>query len=72
MKSETIEKALDAFRQHDIILRTSKAIQLGIAPRTLYALYDAGLLVKISDCSGSHGYEIGQERRFSKSQAQSG
>jgi len=48
MKSETIEKALDAFRQHDNILRTSKAIQLGIAPRTLYALYDAGLLVKIT------------------------
>jgi hypothetical protein len=23
------------------------------------------------DCSGSHGYEIGQERHFSKSQTQS-
>jgi len=48
MKPETIEKALDAFRQHDSILRTSQAIQLGIAPRTLYALYDAGLLVKVT------------------------
>jgi len=48
MKPETIEKALDAFRQHDNILRTSQAIQLGIAPRTLYALHDAGLLVKVT------------------------
>jgi predicted transcriptional regulator of viral defense system len=48
MKPETIEKALDVFRQHDSILRTSQAIQLGIAPRTLYALYEAGLLVKIT------------------------
>ena len=48
MKPETIEKALDAFRQHDSILRTSQAIQLGIAPRTLYALYEAGLLVKVT------------------------
>jgi len=48
MKPETIEKTLDAFRQHDSILRTSQAIQLGIAPRTLYALYEAGLLVKIT------------------------
>jgi len=48
MKPETIEKTLDAFRQHDSILRTSQAIQLGIAPRTLYALYEAGLLVKVT------------------------
>jgi len=48
MKPETIEKALDVFRQHDSILRTSQAIQLGIAPRTLYALYEAGLLVKVT------------------------
>jgi len=48
MKPETIEKTLQTFRQHDNILRTSQAIQLGIAPRTLYALYDAGLLVKVT------------------------
>jgi len=48
MKPETIEKALDVFRQHDSILRTSQAIQLGIAPRTLYALYEDGLLVKVT------------------------
>jgi len=48
MKPEPIEKALDVFLQHDSILRTSQAIQLGIAPRTLYALYEAGLLVKVT------------------------
>lgn len=48
MKPETIEKTLKIFRQHDNILRTSQAIQLGIAPRTLYALYDASLLVKVT------------------------
>lgn len=48
MKPETIEKALRIFRQHDNILHTSQAIRLGIAPRTLYALYDAGLLAKVT------------------------
>lgn len=48
MKPETIEKALNIFREHNDILRTSQAIELGIAPRTLYAMHDAGLLVKIT------------------------
>ncbi len=48
MKQETIEKALQTFRQHDSILRTSQAIQLGITPRTLYAMHDTGLLVKVT------------------------
>ena len=48
MKPETIEKALNIFREHDNLLRTSQAIELGIAPRTLYAMHDAGLLVKIT------------------------
>ena len=48
MKPETIEKALNIFRGHDNLLRTSQAIELGIAPRTLYAMHDAGLLVKIT------------------------
>jgi len=48
MKLETIEKALNIFREHNDILRTSQAIELGIAPRTLYAMHDAGLLVKIT------------------------
>lgn len=48
MKPETIEKALNIFREHNDILRTSQAVELGIAPRTLYAMHDAGLLVKIT------------------------
>lgn len=48
MKPETIEKALNIFRERNDILRTSQAIELGIAPRTLYAMHDAGLLVKIT------------------------
>ena len=48
MKPETIEKALNIFREHNDILRTSQAIELGIAPCTLYAMHDAGLLVKIT------------------------
>jgi predicted transcriptional regulator of viral defense system len=47
-KPETTEKALNIFRGHDNLLRTSQAIELGIAPRTLYAMHDAGLLVKIT------------------------
>ena len=48
MKPETIEKALNIFREHNDLLRTSHAIELGIAPRTLYAMHEAGLLVKIT------------------------
>ena len=48
MKPETIDKALNIFRERNDILRTSQAIELGIAPRTLYAMHDAGLLVKIT------------------------
>lgn len=48
MKPETIENALDAFRRHDNILRASQAIQLGIAPRTLYAMHENGLLVRVT------------------------
>lgn len=36
------------FRRHGGILRTSRAIALGVHPRTLYALRDAGRLVRLS------------------------
>lgn len=48
MKPETIEKALNIFRGNNDLLRTSQAIELGISPRTLYAMHHAGLLVKIT------------------------
>jgi len=37
-----LAKARDVFTKHGGMLRTSKAIRLGIHPRTLYTLRDAG------------------------------
>ena len=42
------EKALLAFEKADGVLRTSEALELGIHPRTLYALRDRGLLERVS------------------------
>jgi predicted transcriptional regulator of viral defense system len=41
-------KALELFRQHGGTLRTKEALALGIHPRTLYALRDAGDLERLS------------------------
>jgi predicted transcriptional regulator of viral defense system len=48
MKPSSIEKAMNLFRQHNNTLQTSQAIRLGIAPRTLYALRDAGGIVELT------------------------
>ncbi|MBM3143817.1 MAG: transcriptional regulator [Chloroflexi bacterium] len=48
MKMTAIEKALATFQQYSGTLRTSQAIRLGIAPRTLYALRDAGRIVEVT------------------------
>lgn len=42
------EKAIDIFGFHQGFLRTSQAIQLGISPRTLYAMRDKGLIRQVS------------------------
>lgn len=42
------EKALAAFAEHHGILRTKDALALGIHPRTLYALRDAGEIERLS------------------------
>ena len=42
--------ALDLFKEHGGTLRTSEALCLGISPRTLYELRDAGVLEKL--CRG--------------------
>jgi predicted transcriptional regulator of viral defense system len=42
--SETQKEALQRFREHQGILRTAQALELGIHPRTLYALRDTGLV----------------------------
>jgi predicted transcriptional regulator of viral defense system len=43
-----MEKAFKIFTDNNGILKTSQAIALGIAPRTLYAMRDAGLIRRIS------------------------
>jgi len=48
MKTNTIENAMTLFEQHAGQLRTSQAIRLGIAPRTLYALRDAGRIEEVT------------------------
>ena len=42
-----IQKALNIFREHGGILRTSRARRLGIHPRTLYAMRDSRLLEQL-------------------------
>jgi len=39
---------MDLFKQHNNALQTSQAIRLGIAPRTLYAMRDAGQIVELT------------------------
>ena len=48
MKTTAIEKAITIFQQHSGALHTSQAIRLGISPRTLYALRDAGRIVQVT------------------------
>ncbi len=46
-KPEIEKRALETFRSHGGILRSSEAIKLGIHPRTLYALRDKGMLEEL-------------------------
>lgn len=46
--SRTFETAKQVFRRQGGVLRTSEAIRLGIHPRTLYAMRDAGMLERLS------------------------
>jgi len=46
--TEIAEIAADLFRQHGGILRTQKAISLGIHPRTLYHMRDSGIIDRLS------------------------
>ena len=48
MNEATLDSAIQAFREHDGILRTKEALDLGIHPRTLYRMRDDGLLDPIS------------------------
>jgi len=46
--TESGQRAIELFREQGGILRTSEALQLGIHPRTLYALRDAGVLEQLT------------------------
>lgn len=46
--SDAIQEAKRSFREHDSILRTSKALELGIHPRTLYRMRDSGVLERLA------------------------
>ncbi|HEX9012116.1 MAG TPA: type IV toxin-antitoxin system AbiEi family antitoxin domain-containing protein [Anaerolineaceae bacterium] len=48
MPTRTINQASQTFSEHGGILNTRRAMRLGIAPRTLYQMHDAGLLRRIS------------------------
>ena len=43
-----METAVEAFRKNGGVLRTSRALRLGIHPRTLYQLRDANRIAQIS------------------------
>ncbi len=45
---KSIQTATTVFRRHGGILRTGKAIDLGIHPRTLYRMRDSGILDRLS------------------------
>ena len=47
-KRNRFDYAVDVFKKHGGILRTSEAIASGIHPDTLYSMRDSGLLEKIS------------------------
>ena len=47
-KDASFETARKVFRRHGGVLRTSKALRLGIHPRKLYAMRDAGVLECLS------------------------
>ncbi len=48
IRSETIQEVNTIFRQHNGILRTSEALDLGVHPHTLYAMRDAGMLERLA------------------------
>jgi predicted transcriptional regulator of viral defense system len=48
MSSDSMTRAIDVFRQHGGILRTTEALDLGVHPRTLYRLRDAGHIEQLS------------------------
>jgi predicted transcriptional regulator of viral defense system len=48
MTKSAIDRATKIFQDHNGILRTKQAVRLGIAPRTLYTMRDAGIILRES------------------------
>jgi predicted transcriptional regulator of viral defense system len=48
MNRETDRRALKAFQERGGVLRTKKALEMGIHPRTLYRLRDEGVVLQVS------------------------
>jgi predicted transcriptional regulator of viral defense system len=46
--SDPVQEARAIFRAHGGILRTSEALELGVHPRTLYGMRDAGILDRVA------------------------
>ena len=47
-RRDALDRAEAIFREHGGALRTMEAIRLGVHPRTLYAMRDAGTLVRLA------------------------
>jgi predicted transcriptional regulator of viral defense system len=47
-RTDLLEQAKARFREHGGMLRTGEALQLGIHPRTLYAMRDAQIIERLS------------------------
>jgi predicted transcriptional regulator of viral defense system len=48
MRQDPRSRAIKVFQEHDGVLRTKQAIELGIHPRTLYFLRDEGVVTGLS------------------------
>jgi len=47
-KEESVfDRAISVFREHGGVLRTMEAVRLGVHPRTLYTMRDAGILERL-------------------------
>jgi predicted transcriptional regulator of viral defense system len=46
--TDAVQEARAIFREHNGILRTSEALELGVHPRTLYAMRDSGVLDRLA------------------------
>jgi predicted transcriptional regulator of viral defense system len=48
MSRDSDDRAIEAFREHDGLMLTKDALDLGIHPRTLYRLRDEGVVIQVS------------------------